>query len=119
RTCDETAAVARWLVLAPADTLAAKRRRHPVAGAGAPGRRKNTRLDSAADCPNNHTVVGRPNAAAAAGHYMDLRTGRCREDTRLGSAADWLEMNTTQVVDSRQAAIAAVNIARRHCRASR
>jgi len=66
-------------------------------------------------------VVGRPSAAVAAdkGRYTDLRTGRCKKDTRLGSSADWPEMNTTQVVDSRQAAVAAVDIAPRHCRAGR
>jgi hypothetical protein len=65
--------------------------------------------------------VGRPSAAVAAdkGRYTDLRTGLCKKDTRLGSSADSPEMNTTQVVDSRQAAVAAVDIAPRHCRAGR
>jgi hypothetical protein len=87
--------------------MAKRRRQCPVAGTG---RRKNTRLDSAADWRDNHRVVGRPSAAVAADRCMDLRTGRCREDTLLGGAADWLEMNTTQVVDSRQAAVAAVDM---------
>ena len=83
-------------------------------------RRKNTRLDSV-DSPDKHRVVGRPSAAVAAGkgRYMDLRTGRCRDDTRLGSAADWPEMDRTRVVDSRQAAVAVANIVRQHCRLSR
>ena len=109
-------------MLAPADTLVAKRRwQCPVAGGFALGRRKNTPLNSATDQPDNHRVMGRPSAAVAVdrGRYMDLRTGRCRDDTRLGSAADWPEMDRTQVVDSRQAAVAVANIARRHCRLSR
>ena len=91
-----------------------------MAGAFALGRHKNTRLDSA-DSPDKHRVVGRPSAVVAVdrGRYMDLRTGRCREDPRLGSAADRPEMDRTQVVDSRQAAVAVANIARRHCRLSR
>jgi len=109
-------------VLAPADTLVAKRLwQCPVAGAWARGRGKNTPLNSATDQPDNHRVMGRPSAAVAVdrGRYMDLRTGRCREDPRLGSAADWMEMDRMQVVDSRQAAVAVANIARRLRRLSR
>ena len=121
RACDETYAVA-LLVLAPADTLVAKRRwQCPLAGAGARGRRKNTPLNSGTDQPDNRRVMGRPSVAVVVdrGRYMDPRTGRCREDPRLGSVADWPEMGRTQVVDSRQAAVAVANIARRLRRLSR